>query len=293
MQPIICEICGSNDIVKQDGVFVCQHCGTKYSADAVRKMVVDGKVDVSGSTVKVDGSDRLKNLREIAKRAVADNDAEAAVKYYDMILVEEPNNWEAAFYTVYFRAMQCKIAGIQSAAVSVGNCIDTVLKLIRDNVTDPKERRAAYMIVAMRVMSICEMLYTAAHNHYSGIDSSIQSQYVAEYGNRVLAVVNASYTMGNYLNLFFGEEKSAQELAVMAWKAGIERHKSIVRMYSSKEDRVGARDLILEYVAKVQKYDPSYVAPEIDTTSQAMSAIILTIVICIIGFCIIIGVVNG
>ena len=189
--------------------------------------------------------------------------------------------------------MQCKIAGIQSAAVSVGICIDTVLKLIRDNVTDPKERRAAYMIVAMRVMSICEMLYTAAHNHYSGIDSSIQSQYVAEYGNRVLAVVNASYTMGNYLNLFFGEEKSAQELAVMAWKAGIERHKSIVRMYSSKEDRVGARDLILEYVAKVQKYDPSYVAPEIDTTSQAMSAIILTIVICIIGFCIIIGVVNG
>lgn len=60
------------------------------------------------------------------------------------------------------------------------------------NVTDPKERRAAYMIVAIRVMSICEMLYTAAHNHYSGIDSSIQSQYVAEYGNRVLAVVNAS-----------------------------------------------------------------------------------------------------
>ena len=47
----------------------------------------------TGSTVKVDGSDRLKNLREIAKRAVADNDAEAAVKYYDMILVEEPNNW--------------------------------------------------------------------------------------------------------------------------------------------------------------------------------------------------------
>ncbi|MDO4387309.1 MAG: TFIIB-type zinc finger domain-containing protein [Clostridia bacterium] len=37
MQPIICEICGSNDIVKQDGVFVCQHCGTKYSADEVRK----------------------------------------------------------------------------------------------------------------------------------------------------------------------------------------------------------------------------------------------------------------
>ena len=177
--------------------------------------------------------------------------------------------------------------------MSVGNCIDTVLKLIRDNVTDPKERRAAYMIVAMRVMSICEMLYTAAHNHYSGIDSSIQNQYAAEYGNCVIAVVKTFYTLGNYLNHFFGEEKSAQELAVMAWKAGIERHKSIVRMYSSKEDRVGARDLILEYVAKVQKYDPSYVAPEIDTTSQAMSAIILTIVICIIGFCIIIGVVNG
>jgi uncharacterized Zn finger protein (UPF0148 family) len=37
MKQIVCEACGSKDLVKQDGIFVCQHCDTKYSTDDEKK----------------------------------------------------------------------------------------------------------------------------------------------------------------------------------------------------------------------------------------------------------------
>ena len=54
MKRLTCEMCGSTDLIKQDGVFVCQTCGCKYSIEEAKKMMVEGTVDVSGSTVKVD-----------------------------------------------------------------------------------------------------------------------------------------------------------------------------------------------------------------------------------------------
>lgn len=69
MKQLTCEMCGSTDLVKQDGVFVCQSCGTKYSVEEAKKMMVEGTVDVSGSTVKIDTSDELENLYQIARRA--------------------------------------------------------------------------------------------------------------------------------------------------------------------------------------------------------------------------------
>jgi len=33
-----CEICGSNDLIKIDGTYVCQNCGIKYSTDEVKKL---------------------------------------------------------------------------------------------------------------------------------------------------------------------------------------------------------------------------------------------------------------
>ena len=56
MKQLTCEMCGGTDLIKQDGVFVCQSCGTKYSVDEAKKMMIEGTVDVSGSVVDVTGS---------------------------------------------------------------------------------------------------------------------------------------------------------------------------------------------------------------------------------------------
>lgn len=58
MKKLTCEMCGSTDLVKQDGVFVCQSCGCKYSVEEAKKMMIDGTVEVTG-TVKVDNTDKI------------------------------------------------------------------------------------------------------------------------------------------------------------------------------------------------------------------------------------------
>ena len=69
MKQLTCEMCGSTDLLKQDGVFVCQTCGTKYSLEEAKKMMIEGTVDVSGSTVKVDNSASIKYFYTMAVSA--------------------------------------------------------------------------------------------------------------------------------------------------------------------------------------------------------------------------------
>ena len=55
MKQLTCEMCGSTDLIKEDGVFVCQSCGCKYSVEEAKRLMIEGTVDVQG-TVKVDNS---------------------------------------------------------------------------------------------------------------------------------------------------------------------------------------------------------------------------------------------
>lgn len=104
MKALVCEMCGSQDILKQGGVFICQHCGTKYSVEEARKMMIEGPVDVTGSTVKVDNTDFVEKYLLNARRAKQKEDWEEAEKYYNMVEQNAPQNIEAVFYSSYAKA---------------------------------------------------------------------------------------------------------------------------------------------------------------------------------------------
>ena len=157
MKALTCEMCGSTNLIKHEGVFECQSCGTKYSVEEAKRMMVEGTVDVTGSTVRVDTSDELKNLYEIARRAKDAENNDNAAKYYDMILIKDPSSWEANYYVVYFKSMGCKIAEIWSASSDMANCQSSVLNLIHDNVTDEVEQQKAIDEILSRNIKITKM----------------------------------------------------------------------------------------------------------------------------------------
>lgn len=97
-------MCGGTDLIKQDGVFVCQYCGTKYSVEEARKMMIDGTVDVQG-TVKIDNSAFVQKYLENARRAYFKEDWEEVEKYYNMVEQNSPNNMEAVFFSSFGKAM--------------------------------------------------------------------------------------------------------------------------------------------------------------------------------------------
>ena len=154
----VCEICGGTEIIKQEGTFVCQGCGMKYSAEEVRKMMTGGTIDVSGSTVKVDTSQKLKNLKQLAHRAKENNDSDAAAKYYEQIMLEDPNDWEASFYSVYYAAHNIKLSQMASGLNKVRNCLDTVFHLIHDNVPE-NEWEPAYLEVINAALAYNNLMF--------------------------------------------------------------------------------------------------------------------------------------
>lgn len=262
MKALTCEMCGSTNLLKQDGVFVCQSCGTKYSVEEAKKMMVEGTVDVTGSTVKVDTSDELKNLYEIARRAKDADNNDNAAKYYDMILIKDPGSWEANYYVVYFKSMGCKIAGIWSAANDMANCQSSVLGLIHDRIQDPNEQQKAVTEVYLRNVNIATMLFSAAKNHYEGIDTQIQSNYTQEYLNNAAASAQIMYNFGDELDKLFEGRFSVE--SIQAWKSGIDIHKQYVKYLADKQGNI---NLINSYGDKIRKYDSSFVNPEVNTSS--------------------------
>lgn len=181
MKRLICEMCGGTDLVKQDGVFVCQNCGMKYSVEEAKKMMVE----VEG-TVKVDNSEKLKNLYQTARRYRDQDNNESAAKYYDMILAEDPDSWEALFYSVYCNAWTCTIAGMSVAISKVTNCVSDVYELINKNET-PEDTLRYGEEVNNKCKYMSDSFKAIAKNHYDNIDSSIRDNYYSEYEQRVSA----------------------------------------------------------------------------------------------------------
>ena len=104
LKALACEMCGSTDMIKQNGVFVCQSCGTKYSLEEAKKMMISGTVNVAG-TVTVDNTAFVKKCLENARRALEKTDWDEVEKYYNMVEQNDPRNIEAIFYSAYGKAM--------------------------------------------------------------------------------------------------------------------------------------------------------------------------------------------
>ncbi len=91
MKQLTCEMCGSNNLVKQDGMFVCQDCGSKYSVEEAKKMMVEG-------TVRVDNSHLIQNYLEMAERAYQSSNNAEVENYCNKIIEIDPNNYQALMF---------------------------------------------------------------------------------------------------------------------------------------------------------------------------------------------------
>lgn len=254
MQALKCELCGSNDVVKKDGLYVCQHCGTKYSLDEAKKLL---------GTVKIDSSEELKNLYAIARRAKESNDSENAAKYYDLIMQKDPSSWEAAFYNVYYRAMDTSIAGIASTANAVTNSFPSIVSLIK-NGNDSSAQKSEHAIeMIARISIIATMMESAARKTLkSGIDgtSSIISSYLDDYVSRGIAVSNMLLELGDIIDSRFSGDPNVQKAVVAAWKLGLQ-HFVDWNCIVNSDCRVENLQKMKPYSDKVRKYEPSYNLP--------------------------------
>ena len=205
MKALVCELCEGNNFIKEDGFFVCQHCGTKYTTEEAKKIMlsIEGSVDVSGSTVKIDDTTELNNLYQLARRARKEDNGELAGKYYSQIIIKNPYDWEANFYTTYFQSINCTIAQIGNSAVTITNCLNSTFRLIKENVNETEQYEIISEIVD-NLIKASNLFYSQYKSWYNNIDIQVRSNYILDFVSTGRATSYMLFKAGDYIiDIFF------------------------------------------------------------------------------------------
>ena len=90
MKQLTCEMCGSTDLVKQDGLFVCQSCGCKYSVEEAKKMMIEGEV-----TVRVNREEEVENTVKLIFKFIEEKNWGKAQEYCEKVFIMDAENPQA------------------------------------------------------------------------------------------------------------------------------------------------------------------------------------------------------
>ncbi len=272
MKALVCEMCNSVDLVKQDGLYICQACGTKYTAEEAKKMMVD----ISGSTVKIDHSDELEKLYQAARNARETSDDESAIRHYESISANDPSSWEALFYLVVLKTNSIKNSQIGSAAIGVSNCLPKVFELINSTISDEAEKKATVQEVVEQCYETASWLTNASESFYrsmtkgngmmalTSISGALHSAVstgteIGEDQKRRLHAANILYYCGNLIESTFSmQDQDYRTLALWCWETVFEFNKLCKARHNSN---MMDKDSIYRLASTIRKYDPTFVDP--------------------------------
>jgi tetratricopeptide (TPR) repeat protein len=170
-------------------MFVRQHCGTKYSLEEARKLMIEGVVDVQG-TVRVDNSQSVERFLANARRARQKEDWEETEKYYNMVEQNDPNNIEAVFYSAYAKARTSLQQNDHNKRIAAFNIFGKSISVIDDyfdtNNIDAQIEMVKTMSTDMMTMYTCEKVRVIVPSNSLNASQTVYESTAYPYTNRLL-----------------------------------------------------------------------------------------------------------
>lgn len=230
----------------------CPNCGESIQVETDRESTF---CSYCGNKVEI------KVPNELHKKAIEARDAndnKNAQRYYEMILAEEPDNWDAKFFVLYYQGLQCKeIDKIFSIANSIRDCEKHILERIKRTIKQEDQLFDAINQIYSRLGTVAFCLSTEAKISSESI--KVQSISSQSYALNVYASSEIMYELGNLIELNWGD--TLGYLAAGAWSDAIDIEKESVK-HLNKQDAVLKR--IDFYVQRILKYDSTYQKPKIE-----------------------------
>ena len=124
MKQLTCELCGSTELMKQDGFFVCQSCGCKYTVEEAKKMMADGGADTAKNTVQ------LENLLNLAHSSFDSKNYAQAEEFCNQVIAMDGMNYDA--WKLKGEAINFQINANNQRILEVYNCIMTSFRVLDD-----------------------------------------------------------------------------------------------------------------------------------------------------------------
>lgn len=236
----------------------------------------------------------IDNLYVNARRAKDEKDYETAVKYYEMILQEEPTSWEASFFSIYLRAVKTELSEIAEAVVDVLNSLNQVLSLIKNHLSNRDEQINAVREVSSCCGNIATLTFTFYHAALLQSEINRLMNVVNDVPNRnsdqndvkehLLDCCNIAwvlvYSIGDKIEEEFGDYTELHVVSADSWKMGVGFQIELVEYSANKEKQL---ENLAVTVLKIRKYDPSYTLPKTEKQKAEQSTVGCYIATCVYG----------
>lgn len=248
MKALVCEMCGSQDLVKQDGMFVCQNCGTKYSVEEAKKLMIEG-------TVQIDNSAFVEKYLQNARRAKQKEDWEEVEKYYNLVEQNDPANIEAIFYSSYGKARLSMVDNDIYKRQQICAVFCNSISVIDDNYNVEKSEENQKVILQMHVdlfqMYGTRFVYTEKTDGY-GLKSDNRNKTYYIFAKMALAFIDS---LQNIIKV---------DDQLIYWKMIYEHWKYLVGNTGiTVEYRNKYREEALRVAKLIHEKDPSFEVEEI------------------------------
>lgn len=291
MNKLVCELCGCNDLVKQEGFFICQACGTKYTVEEARKMMIEGTVDVSGSTVKVDTSAAVEKYLANARRAKQKEDWEETEKYYNLVEQNDPTNIEAIFYSAYGKAKTSLTDEDIYKRQAVFKVLQNCVSIIDDNYNMEKAEELKPIIIQITqdimTMACSNYVYTKWTNGYGNVTRTNKGETEQLFLNLI------SEWITSLLNITNKYPQNAKEQIEYIYYLVIKlREFTRDNMDVTNESKNNYNETIVLMHQQIKKIHPEHEVPEFETVKDSISSggVIVIMATIIIGIIIIVAV---
>jgi uncharacterized Zn finger protein (UPF0148 family)/chromosome segregation ATPase len=200
MKQMVCEMCGGTDLVKQDGVFVCQTCGIKYSVEEAKKMMVEGTVEVTG-TVKIDNSDNYSNLVQLVRESLTDKRFDSAYNQCTEALAINPNDPEMV--VVQGLSVLGKEEIVTDVPSSSVNSMKRMLSIMSDYKGTFEEKREIFS----RIKEHTDVVVKFKESIYNDQISNLNSQKV-QYKSSQESFATVNYALQTLGGTVFSQQKA-------------------------------------------------------------------------------------
>lgn len=164
MKKIYCEMCGSSDLIKNEGLFVCQNCGCRYSPEDAKKLYVDGIVSIEGK-VKIDSGEIVERLMKSAKMAYNSGYYEESLNFYNRVLEQDPNNDEALFYKGLCVLRCTNLFDINNT--SFKKYFDLSIRSFYEKEPNKEDAKKRLIVMGNQILRIIEEIYASGEKFYS------------------------------------------------------------------------------------------------------------------------------
>ena len=155
MKKFVCEICDGTDLLKKEGVFICQNCGTKYSAEEVKANMKEVEGDDTSTTVKNSEADKkqVDNLMNLAKNSFDSKNFSKAEEYCNKVIEVDSENYDA--WLLKGDAVSNQSApSTNDRSDEVYNCFITAYRVLGDK---DKEKKRESILSKLYVSSLAQL----------------------------------------------------------------------------------------------------------------------------------------